>query len=88
LTQGATYFFLFLIIFALVLIGKKIRKFLGLTKKKPEETLKKIQEQVSVMNAELQVQKVEQAIEQIRQERAVQKSKKIKSRGEKLNVDE
>jgi Na+-transporting methylmalonyl-CoA/oxaloacetate decarboxylase gamma subunit len=88
LTQGATYFFLFLVIFALILVGKKIRKFLGLTKKKPEETLKKIQEQVSAMNTELQVQKVAQTLEQIRQERLAKKTKKVKSQGEKLNVDE
>jgi Na+-transporting methylmalonyl-CoA/oxaloacetate decarboxylase gamma subunit len=88
LTQGATYFFLFLVIFALVLVGKKLRKFLGLTKKKPEETLAKIQEQVSAMNAELQVQKIAQALEQIRQERSVQKTKKFKNRGEELNIDE
>jgi exonuclease VII large subunit len=86
LTQGATYFFLFLIIFTLVLVGKKIRKFLGLTKKKSEETLIKIQERVEAMNAELQVQKVAQALEQISRERLSRKTKKIKE--EKLDLEE
>jgi hypothetical protein len=35
-----------------------------------------------------QVKKVEQALEQIRQEKLVQKIKKIKNQGEELNVDE